>query len=95
VANPNSPFRDSLDAAFKHSIDHLENLDSHPVAATASLEMLRNRLGKPLAHDGIAPHQVIGELANDVVGGIIGSAGGRYFAGVVGGSLPPRSPPIG
>jgi glutamate/tyrosine decarboxylase-like PLP-dependent enzyme len=88
VANPNSPFRDSLDAAFKHSIDHLENLDSHPVAATASLEMLRNRLGKPLAHDGIAPHQVIGELANDVVGGIIGSAGGRYFAGVVGGSLP-------
>jgi len=50
--------------------------------------MLRDRLGKSLADDGAAPDQVITELVDDVTGGIIGSAGGRYFAGVVGGSLP-------
>ena len=49
--------------------------------------MLRDRLGKSLADDGVAPDQVITELVDDVAGGIIGSAGGRYFAGVMGGSL--------
>jgi glutamate/tyrosine decarboxylase-like PLP-dependent enzyme len=88
VANLNTAFRDSLDAAFKHSVDHLEGLDRRSVAATANLETLRNRLGKPLADDGLEPRQVITELVDDVAGGIIGSAGGRYFAGVVGGSVP-------
>jgi len=88
VANLNRAFRDSLDAAFQHSVDHLEGLDRRSVAATANLETLRNRLGKPLADDGLEPQQVITELVDDVAGGIIGSAGGRYFAGVVGGSLP-------
>ena len=88
MANLNRAFRDSLDAAFQHSVDHLEGLDRRSVAATANLETLRNRLGKPLADDGLEPQQVITELVDDVAGGIIGSAGGRYFAGVVGGSLP-------
>jgi glutamate/tyrosine decarboxylase-like PLP-dependent enzyme len=88
VANLNRAFRDSLDAAFQHSVDHLEGLDRRSVAATANLDTLRNRLGKPLADDGLEPQQVITELVDDVAGGIIGSAGGRYFAGVVGGSLP-------
>ena len=88
MTNPNSAFRESLDAAFQHSIAHLEHLDSRPVGATASLQTLRDRLGKSLADDGAAPDRVITELVDDVAGGIIGSAGGRYFAGVVGGSLP-------
>jgi glutamate/tyrosine decarboxylase-like PLP-dependent enzyme len=88
VANPNTSFRESLDAAFRHSVAHLEGLDNRPVAATVSLQTLRSRLGKPLADDGMAPAQVIAELVDDVAGGIIGSAGGRYFAGVIGGALP-------
>ena len=88
VDTSESAFRESLAAAFQHSIAHLENLNRSPVGATASLEALRNRLGKSFADDGIAPDQVISELVKDVAGGIIGSAGGRYFAGVVGGSLP-------
>ncbi len=88
MANFNSAYRESLELAFQHSVDHLERLDRRSVAATASLETLRNRLGKPLADDGIGPDQVITELVDDVAGGIIGSAGGRYFAGVMGGSLP-------
>jgi glutamate/tyrosine decarboxylase-like PLP-dependent enzyme len=88
VATPKSVFRASLDAAFQHSLAHLESLDRRPVAATTSIDALRNRLGKSFADDGIAPDQVITELVENVAGGIIGSAGGRYFAGVVGGSLP-------
>jgi len=84
----NGVFRESLEAAFEHSLDHLENLNRHPVNATTSLEELRRRLGKPLEDAGMAPDQVIEELARDVAGGLIGSAGGRYFAGVVGGSHP-------
>ena len=81
-------FRDSLEAAFQYSIDHLENLDRRPVGATASRDTLRQRLSKSFADDGVAPDQVIKELVQDVAGGIIGSASGRYFAGVIGGALP-------
>ena len=80
--------RACLEAAFRQSIDHLENLDRRPVAATASLDTLRQRLAKPFADDGIVPDQVITELVGDVAGGIVGSASGRYFAGVIGGTLP-------
>jgi glutamate/tyrosine decarboxylase-like PLP-dependent enzyme len=88
VPTSNSEFRGCLEAAFQQSIAHLEGLDQRPVAATASLETLRKRLGKSLADDGIAPDQVIAELVDDSAGGIIGSASGRYFAGVIGGALP-------
>jgi len=88
VAQSNSSFREPLQLAIEHALDHLENLDTFPVAPTASLEELRRRLTKPLTDDGLPPEQVISELARDVEGGIIGSAGGRFFAWVVGGALP-------
>jgi glutamate/tyrosine decarboxylase-like PLP-dependent enzyme len=52
------------------------------------LDTLRWRLDKPLSDDGIPPDQVVAELAGDVKGGILGSAGGRFFGWVIGGSLP-------
>ena len=88
MAKLNTAFCESLELALQHSVDYLEGLDRRSVAATASLEALRNRLGKSLADDGMGPDQVINELVDDVAGGIIGSASGRYFAGVMGGSLP-------
>jgi len=88
VATSNSVLRACLEAAFRQSIDHLENLDSRPVAATVSLDTLRQRLEKPFVDDGITPDQVVKELVADVAGGIVGSASGRYFAGVIGGTLP-------
>ena len=36
----------------------------------------------------MTPEQVVAELVHDVEGGILGSAGGRFFGWVVGGSLP-------
>jgi glutamate/tyrosine decarboxylase-like PLP-dependent enzyme len=81
-------FRTTLGAALEHSLAHLENLDSLPVGAIASLATLRARLGRPLADEGVGSAQVIADLARDVEGGIIGSAGGRFYAWVVGGALP-------
>ncbi len=83
-----SPFRPALEHALDHALAHLENLASHPVAAQATLESLRSRLCKPLSHDGVRADQVIDELVADTAGGIVGSAGGRFFGWVIGGSLP-------
>src|SRR5258708_31783749 len=81
-------FRKTLEAALGHALSHLDLLAALPVGATASLGTLRSRLGRPLGNEGVPPKQVIAELVRDSEGGIIGSAGGRFYAWVVGGALP-------
>ena len=71
-----------------HALAYLDNLGSAPVSATATLEQLRARLARPLAEDGIDASRVIDDLVADVDGGLIGSVGGRFFAWVIGGSVP-------
>ncbi len=83
-----SSYRPALDRAFRHALSHLESLDRAPVSASATLPELRQRLARPLADAGADPAQVIDELVADVQGGVVGSAGGRFFAWVVGGSVP-------
>ena len=86
--NEPSAFRPALEHALRHSLAHLDNLKHGPVGAIASLATLRERLGKPLGDDGMAAEQVIDELMRDTAGGILGSAGGRFFGWVIGGALP-------
>jgi glutamate/tyrosine decarboxylase-like PLP-dependent enzyme len=81
-------FRQTLDAAFDQAVNHLESLDQTSVAATVDLATLRARINKPLVRSGVAPEQVIRELNADVAGGLLGSAGGRFFGWVIGGALP-------
>jgi glutamate/tyrosine decarboxylase-like PLP-dependent enzyme len=81
-------FRNSLEAAFHHSIAHLENLDSDSVGATLDYRALKDRLRKTLTDDGVPAIQVINELAADTKGGLLGSPGGRFFGWVIGGSVP-------
>ena len=88
MADSETAFREPLETAARPALSFLAQLDRAPVAPTASLEQLRNRLVKPLTDRGIPPAQVIGELGSDVDGGILGSAGGRFFGWVIGGSLP-------
>ena len=83
-----SIFQKALGVAVENSLSYLENLDRSSVAATVDLRTLRNRLEKPLASQGVPAEDVITELIRDVDGGLIGSAGGRFFGWVVGGSLP-------
>ena len=81
-------FRSALDSAYTHAISHLENLDHTSVAATSDAETLRARVARPLPLEGIPADQAIEELVRSVEGGLIGSAGGRFFGWVIGGVLP-------
>jgi glutamate/tyrosine decarboxylase-like PLP-dependent enzyme len=81
-------YRQPLESALRHALAHLENLEIAPVTATGCREELQSRLAKTLSDDGVPADQVVAELVEDVSGGILGSAGGRFFAWVVGGMLP-------
>jgi len=81
-------FRKTLDVAISHAVSYLEGLDQQSVASTSDVETLRARLAKNLNDEGISPANVIDELAQDVSGGLLGSAGGRFFGWVIGGVLP-------
>jgi glutamate/tyrosine decarboxylase-like PLP-dependent enzyme len=83
-----SEFRKTLETTTSLALSYLEELDNNPVSAAADLATLRDRLAQPLATEGIPADQVIARLAEQVSGGLTGSAGGRFFAWVVGGSLP-------
>lgn len=78
-------YRPALEAAARLALDYLEHLDERPVVADSALI---ERLRVPLADDGLAPERVIAELVRDAEPGIVGSAGGRFFGWVIGGSVP-------
>jgi glutamate/tyrosine decarboxylase-like PLP-dependent enzyme len=88
VREPETAFHEPLEAASRLALSYLARLDRLPVAPTVGLDELRRRLARPLNDDGTPPEQVITKLASDVEGGILGSAGGRFFGWVMGGSLP-------
>ena len=77
-----------LSLAQHEAFSFLSNLDRAPVGATVDVETLRQQITKPLTNTGLPPEQVITELVSDVAGGLIGSASGRFFAWVIGGSVP-------
>ena len=77
----------ALDRAHHHATRWLDGLDTRSVAATATLEQLRARLGVPLTDSGVDAVQVIDDLAAATEGGLNGSPSGRFFAWVIGGTL--------
>jgi glutamate/tyrosine decarboxylase-like PLP-dependent enzyme len=88
MANLDPQFLKTLAAAFDGAVEHLGGLGRSSVAATVDRQTLSQRLRRPLTAAGVPPKQVVAELVNDVEGGILGFAGGRFFGWVVGGSLP-------
>jgi len=83
-----SVFSQPLAAALAHALHHLSPDPPPPVAATASMEELRGKLNLEFPTQGTDAKQVIEELAAAVKGGILDSAGPRFFGWVIGGSLP-------
>ncbi|HVC59191.1 MAG TPA: aminotransferase class V-fold PLP-dependent enzyme [Acetobacteraceae bacterium] len=77
----------ALDEAYRAANSWLEGLDDRPVGATASLCDLRRDFGGALPEQGKAAEVVIRELAEKAASGLLGSAGGRFFAWVIGGGL--------
>jgi len=72
--------------AVRHAARYIESLDDAPVATTTDVADLRARLAKQLRADGVDARDVIEQLVADAADGIVGSAGGRYFALVTGGA---------
>jgi len=81
-------FRAPLEAALDHALVHVQGGDAASVAATKSLGELRDALDVPLRDSGLPAADVVNQLAAAVEGGLLGSAGGRFFGWVIGGSLP-------
>ena len=88
MAKSGSQFRQPLESVLGHALAYLENLDRGAVGVTTDLGTLRQKLNKPLTDDGLSCEQVIADLVQDVEGGLLASAGGRFFGWVIGGSLP-------
>lgn len=66
----------------------LDGLPQRPVAASATLAQLREALTRELPEESSDDAQVIDELVHDTEGGLLGSAGGRFFGWVIGGGIP-------
>src|SRR6185369_13663078 len=77
-----------LSIAQHEAFSFLQDLERAPVGATVDVQTLREQLNKPVADSGLPPEQVITELVKDVGGGLLGSASGRFYGWVIGGSVP-------
>ena len=78
----------ALETAYRHALEYLDRLDDARVGATASLDELRERFDVPLPTDGVDAHRVIDHLVAATRDGLHASSGGRFFAWVIGGTLP-------
>src|SRR5690242_5999686 len=77
-----------LRRTLEHALAYIAALPEAPVDATVTLAELRHRLYRPLPAGESKPADVIAQLVADVQGGLTGSAGGRFFAWVMGGVVP-------
>jgi glutamate/tyrosine decarboxylase-like PLP-dependent enzyme len=87
-ATTRTPTDAALERAAELARDFVAGLETRPVHVTVPLETLRDRFGGPLPDDGEDPVTVIEALAANAEGGLVGSAGPRYFGFVIGGGLP-------
>jgi len=88
MSEKTSLFKGPLAAALHHAMLHLAPVTDLPVAATVDLSTLRGRLSLPLGDAGMDATVVIEDLVRGVAGGIVDSAGPRFFGWVIGGAVP-------
>lgn len=81
-------FTNVLQLALRRALEYLDNLDQKPVGPTVTVAELRARTCKPWNTEGIDASQVIDELVRDIDGGLDNSANARFYAWVIGGTLP-------
>ena len=83
-----TPYTAPLEGALRASLRFLHGHRGASVGATMTRDQLYRRLDRPLADDGMAAERVIDEMVAGVEGGLVRSGGGRFFAWVIGGSVP-------
>jgi hypothetical protein len=81
-------FSPVLKQALQQALEYLNNVDDQPVGATASLSEMRANVCKAWNTDGMDAQQVIADLVRDTAGGLNNSVNARFYAWVIGGSLP-------
>ncbi len=81
-------FYPALETAMHHALEYLRTVDERQVGPTASLETLRQRLCKEWNHDPMPAESVVHDLVKDTEGGLNNSVSARFYAWVMGGSLP-------
>jgi glutamate/tyrosine decarboxylase-like PLP-dependent enzyme len=81
-------FKNVLELALRRALEYLEHLDVNPVGPTVTVAELRARTCKEWNAEGIDASQVIDELVRDISGGLDNSANARFYAWVIGGTLP-------
>jgi glutamate/tyrosine decarboxylase-like PLP-dependent enzyme len=81
-------FAPALESASHRALQYLSAVDEGPVGPTAPLETLRRQLCKPWNDEPMLAETVVDELARDVEGGLNNSVNARFYAWVIGGSLP-------
>ena len=86
--NDDSRFASVLPGTLQHALEYLEGLPEAPVGARVGLDELRTRLNRPLPKEGAEAKRVIDALVRDCRDGLTDSPGGRFFAWVIGGSVP-------
>ncbi len=77
----------ALEQALHSAKDWLDGLDDRPVQARADMAALRSRFEGSLPEVGIPPADVVSHLVTNTTDGLLGSAGGRFYAWVIGGGL--------
>src|SRR3954470_9493814 len=81
-------FAPALETALRRALDYLSTVDDKPVGPTVSVAELRARICKDWNAEGIAAPNVVDDLARDIEGGLNNSVNARFYAWVIGGSLP-------
>jgi len=86
----NNPIVDEslLDLAHRRSVEFLRALPERHVGPRAARQELIDAWGAPLSEDGEDPAAVLDSMASQADRAMTGSAAGRYFGFVIGGSLP-------
>jgi glutamate/tyrosine decarboxylase-like PLP-dependent enzyme len=77
-----------LSRAASEAAGYRATLSERPVAPGADLDALRDAFGGPLPKDPRPPEEVLEDLIKAADGGLVGTAGPRFFGFVIGGSLP-------
>lgn len=88
MAARDADYRPSLTLALETSLAYLDSLGERPVGVTTTLPEMRDALSLPLAEEGVDAERVIKDLVAASDPGIVASSGGRFYAWVIGGSLP-------
>lgn len=78
---------DALGSAYNAARDWLDGISARPVAASQGVEALRHAFAMSLPREGRDPVVVIEEMRRRAEPGLLGSAGGRFFAWVIGGGV--------